>query len=38
MEQLEDALAELHRATIDVSRLSESDRHALTELSIKLTH
>jgi LuxR family transcriptional regulator, quorum-sensing system regulator SdiA len=35
---LEDLLAQLHRATIGLSELSASDRRALTELSITLTH
>jgi LuxR family transcriptional regulator, quorum-sensing system regulator SdiA len=38
MKELEDILAQLHRATLGVGQLSESDRQALTELSIKLTH
>lgn len=38
MKALHDALAQLHTATIGLSQLSKSDRHALTELSIKLTH
>jgi LuxR family transcriptional regulator, quorum-sensing system regulator SdiA len=38
MAELEDVLAQLHRATIGLSQLSESDQRALTELSIKLTH
>jgi LuxR family transcriptional regulator len=38
MTELEDVFVQLHRATTDLSQLSESDQHALTELSIKLTH
>jgi LuxR family transcriptional regulator, quorum-sensing system regulator SdiA len=38
MEQLEDLLAQLHEATAGMGALSESDRQALTELSIRLTH
>lgn len=37
MEELESILALLHRETIDQGRLSESDREALTQLSIRLT-
>lgn len=37
MDDLEALVACLHRATIDLGRLSDRDRHALTELSIKLT-
>ena len=38
MTELEAGLARLHRTTIGLSQLSESDQRALTELSIKLTH
>jgi hypothetical protein len=36
--ELEGGLARLHQATIGLSQLSASDRQALTELSIRLTH
>ena len=38
LEDLEIWLARLHQATLGIERLSESDRRALTELSISLTH
>jgi LuxR family transcriptional regulator len=38
MQDLEDLLAQLHRATINPDSLGKADRKALTELSIKLTH
>ncbi len=38
IEELEGLLAALHEATSDPGRLTEDDRRALTELSIKLTH
>jgi LuxR family transcriptional regulator, quorum-sensing system regulator SdiA len=38
MRELENLLAQLHRVTIGMGELSEDDRRALTELSIKLTH
>ena len=38
MDELQDDLVQLHRATLDAGRLSESDRRALTELSIRLSH
>lgn len=38
MLDLEDLLTQLHHATFGLSELSASDRRALTDLSIKLTH
>ena len=38
IEELEDALARLHRATIGLERLSARDQEALVQLSIRLTH
>jgi LuxR family transcriptional regulator len=38
MLELEDLLTQLHHATIGLNELSASDRQALTDLSIKLTH
>lgn len=38
VDELEARLAALHRATLGLGRLSESDQRALTELSITLTH
>lgn len=38
IEELEDLLIQLHHATFGLSELSASDRQALTDLSIKLTH
>ena len=38
MEELQDILAELHRATLGLGQLSEADQQALTMLSIRLTH
>jgi LuxR family transcriptional regulator, quorum-sensing system regulator SdiA len=37
MTELEAAFAQLHRATLGMTELSESDRDALTEMSIRLT-
>jgi LuxR family transcriptional regulator, quorum-sensing system regulator SdiA len=38
MRDLELLLAHLHRETVGIDRMSERDRRALTELSIRLTH
>ena len=38
MEELELLLGELHDATSDAFGLTDSDREALTELSVRLTH
>lgn len=38
MTELEDGLARLHVATLGQESLSDSDRQALTEMSIRLTH
>lgn len=38
MDEFEDLVGELHDLTVGLKRLSKSDRQALTELSVKLTH
>ena len=38
MAELEELLGQLHRATLTPGELSPSDRKALTELSIRLSH